>query len=171
MKDYAHPEKSFKSVNINMSIESTIIISSSEWKYVSVIEKLFDTNLPMIECVAGDINQVILNIIVNSAHSIEEKYHDSNEIKGKITVETKQLEDNIIIKVRDNGNGMTEDTRNKVFDQFFTTKEVGKGTGQGMSIAYRLIVEKHQGCIEIQSTVGIGSLFTVTLPLIQTRAT
>jgi PAS domain S-box-containing protein len=167
MKDYSHPEKSFKLVNINMCIESTVLVSSSEWKYFSKIEKIFDDNLPLIECVASDINQVILNIIVNAAHSIEAKYNDCDHIEGKITVETIKMNGNVLIEITDNGNGMTEDERSKVFDHFFTTKEVGKGTGQGLSIAHRLIYEKHQGFIEVQSTPGVGSMFRITLPVIQ----
>lgn len=166
MKDYAHPEQSFKLVNINMSVESTIIVSSSEWKYSSKIERIFDDNLPMVECVAGDINQVILNIIINAAHSITEKYNESNEISGKITVQTKKMKNNIVIEIADNGNGMTEDIQNKIFDHFFTTKDVGKGTGQGLSIAHRLIVEKHQGVIEVESTLGEGSIFRIVLPVV-----
>jgi signal transduction histidine kinase len=167
MKDYAHPEKEFKLVNINMSVESAIIVSRSEWKYFSKIEKIFDDSLPMVECVAGDISQVILNIIVNSAHSIAEKYSGSDEVEGKITIKTKKINDNVLIEIADNGGGMTEDVKNKVFDHFFTTKEVGKGTGQGLSIARRLIFEKYQGSIEVQSTVGVGSMFRIRLPVIQ----
>lgn len=165
MKDYAHPEQSFKLVNINMSVESTIIVSSSEWKYSSKIKRIFDDSLPMVECVAGDINQVVLNIIINAAHSIAEKYNESNEISGEIIVQTKKINNNVSIEIADNGNGMTEDTRNKVFDHFFTTKEVGKGTGQGLSIAHRLIVEKHQGVIEVESTLGEGSIFRIIVPV------
>jgi PAS domain S-box-containing protein len=167
MKDYAHPEKEFKLVNINMSVESAIIVSRSEWKYFSKIEKIFDEGLPMVECVAGDISQVILNIIVNSAHSIADKYSDSDEVEGKITIKTKKINDNVLIEIADNGGGMTEDVKNKVFDHFFTTKEVGKGTGQGLSIARRLIFEKYRGSIEVQSTVGVGSMFRIILPVIQ----
>lgn len=167
MKNYSHPGESFELVDINASMESTITICSSEWKYFSKMEKNFDENLPMVECVAGDINQVVLNIIVNAAHAIVEKYSDPDNLEGKIIVQTKHINDSVIIEIIDNGNGMPENVKDRIFDQFFTTKKAGIGTGQGLSIAHRLIFEKHSGNIEVDSTEGIGTTFRITLPISQ----
>ncbi len=167
MKDYAHPGESFGQADLNQAIEGAIIVCRNEWKYTAELETEFDPDLPMVECVVSDINQVVLNMVVNAAHAIADHKSDNSESKGEIRVSTQSSDDSIIIKISDNGSGMSEEVRSKIFDQFFTTKEVGKGTGQGLSIAYKLVVEKHSGKIDVESTVGEGTTFNITLPIVQ----
>ncbi|MCB1667864.1 MAG: PAS domain S-box protein [Pseudomonadales bacterium] len=170
MKDYSHPGESIELADINKAIDSTVTISRSEWKYFAVLETEFEEGLPMVECVVSDINQVVLNMIVNASHAIVERYDDPDNLEGRIGIKTKSLEDKIAIEISDNGAGMPESVKSKIFDHFFTTKGVGKGTGQGLSLAYRMIVEKHGGKIEVDSTVGVGTTFRILLPVKQSGA-
>lgn len=166
MRDFAHPgSNDFKPTDLNKAIESTITIASNEWKYVADIITNYDPNLPLVPCLASEFNQVILNIIVNAAHAIADRYDHGEKGKGTINVETNSAGNRVLIKVADTGTGMTEDVKKKVFDPFFTTKEVGRGTGQGLAISHRVIVEKHQGSIEVESTPGRGTVFTIELPV------
>lgn len=167
MKDYAHPGESMEVSDINHAIQSTITISKSEWKYLAELETDFANDLPLVECVVSDINQVVLNMVVNAAHAIGEKYEDSENKLGKICVSTACAGENILITIEDNGNGMPEHIQAKVFDPFFTTKSVGKGTGQGLSIAHNIIVNKHGGELSLESKQGEGTKFYIYVPIKQ----
>ncbi len=167
MKKFAHPSgKEMKLSDINQGIDVTITISKNEWKYVAEIETNYDKNLPLISCYFDELNQVILNMIVNAAHAIEEKQNalGDNE-KGTIKISTLKDGDFVKIIISDTGVGISEENKYKIFDPFFTTKEVGKGTGQGLSIAYDIIVNKHFGNIDIKSEIGVGSSFIISLPI------
>ncbi len=166
MKDFSHPGKKDKSfADINRGIEVTATISKSEWKYSSDMEIKLEPTLPLVYCVLDEINQVILNMIVNAAHAIEELVGNEPLNKGKITIETKKADDYIEIIISDTGKGIKEENLNNLFDPFFTTKEVGKGTGQGLSIAHDIIVNKHGGNIFVDSAWGKGTTFTVKIPI------
>lgn len=166
MKDFAHPgSNDFKPTDLNKAIESTITIASNEWKYVADVITNYDQNLPLVPCLASEFNQVILNMIVNAAHAISDKSGNGGSVKGTISVETQAEGNNVEIRIADTGVGMTEEIRKRVFDPFFTTKEVGRGTGQGLAISHRVIVDKHQGSIDVESTPGQGTVFTITLPV------
>ena len=166
MKDFAHPgSNDFKATDLNKAIESTITVASNEWKYVADIVTDYDPNLPLIPCLASEINQVILNMIVNAAHAISDRIGVMTGEKGTITVTTKMAGDQVVIRVSDNGTGMAENVKKRVFDPFFTTKEVGRGTGQGLAISHRVIVEKHCGSIEVDSKPGAGTTFLIRLPI------
>jgi signal transduction histidine kinase len=116
----------------------------------------------MIECYPNELNQVFLNLIVNAAHAIEE----TKKGMGLIRITTRKLNNNFIeILIQDNGAGISAENREKVFNLFFTTKEVGKGTGQGLSLSYSIIVEKHHGKLFFESTVGNGTTFHIQLPM------
>jgi PAS domain S-box-containing protein len=163
MKDFSHPGKEDKQkVDINRTIESTVIVASNEWKYIADLEFEFEEGLNMVNCFSGEINQVVLNMIVNACHAIEDVTNGKE--KGCITITTLQDGDNAVIKIKDTGAGMEPEVVQRIFDPFFTTKEVGKGTGQGLSLAYSVIVEKHDGKISVDSTPGIGTTFTIELP-------
>lgn len=166
MREFSHPsEKEKKEADINHGIETTVVISRNEWKYFSDLETDLDPNLPMVYCQIDEINQVILNMIVNAAQSIQEKIPPGSEEKGKITIRTCHEDDKINILISDTGNGIPEEIRQRIFEPFFTTKGVGKGTGQGLSMAHNIIVNKHQGRIMIDSIVGKGTTFTIELPI------
>lgn len=163
MKEFSHPDSAEKTAtDLNRAIESTITVARNEWKYVSDIVTEFDDSMPAVVCYPGDINQVVLNLIVNAAHAIKEKVKEGE--KGRITVRTRNRGEWIEIAVEDTGSGIPLAIQGKVFDPFFTTKEVGKGTGQGLSLAYTVIVKKHGGKIWFETEVGKGTTFFVTLP-------
>jgi PAS domain S-box-containing protein len=163
MKEFSHPDSAEKTAtDLNRAVESTITVARNEWKYVSEVVTKFDDQLPAVVCYPGDINQVVLNLLVNAAHAIKEKVKD--EEKGQITVRTRMSGDDVEISVNDNGNGIPEGIRNRVFEPFFTTKEVGKGTGQGLALAYTVVVKKHGGKIWFETEVGKGTTFFITLP-------
>ncbi|HZC25361.1 MAG TPA: PAS domain S-box protein, partial [Candidatus Binatia bacterium] len=144
MKEFSHPDSAEKTAtNLNKAIESTVTVARNEWKYVSELVTEFDPTLPAVVCYPGDINQVVLNLIVNAAHAIKEKIKEGE--KGRITVRTRMLDERVEVSVTDTGSGIPEAIRGRVFDPFFTTKEVGKGTGQGLALAYAVVVKKHGG--------------------------
>ncbi|HUP03340.1 MAG TPA: PAS domain S-box protein [Bryobacteraceae bacterium] len=165
MKAFSHPARSEKaSVDINRALESTILVSRNEWKYVAEVTQDFDPGLPLVPCLAGEMNQVFLNLIVNAAHAIGDAVKDTGR-KGAITVGTRRNGDWAEIRVQDTGAGIPDEIRTKIFDPFFTTKDVGKGTGQGLAIAHDVVVQKHRGEIDFVSAVGEGTTFFVRLPL------
>lgn len=165
MKEFAHPDTGEKAVvDLNKSIESTITVARNEWKYVAEMVTDFDPALPPVPCLPGEINQVILNLIINAAHAIGDVVKVKGG-KGTITVSTRLAGEWAEIRVADTGTGIPERVRDKIFDPFFTTKEVGRGTGQGLSIARSVVVEKHGGSLTFETTVGEGATFIVRLPL------
>jgi len=167
MKSFSHPGSSEKeSSDLNLAIESTITVASNEWKYVADLETELDPELPLVSCFPGEINQTILNMIVNATHAIEDKQKSTgNNKKGLIKITTQHQDNSALITVSDNGCGIPESHLQKIYDPFFTTKEVGKGSGQGLSIAYSVITDKHGGSLKVKSKPGAGSCFEITLPI------
>jgi signal transduction histidine kinase/uncharacterized membrane protein affecting hemolysin expression len=165
MKEFAHPDrKEMAPVDINHAISSTLVIASNEYKYVADVETGFG-DLPMVHCYAGEINQVVLNLVVNAAHAIADVVKGTPE-KGRIQVRTRVVDDQVEIAVADTGNGIPPEVRSRIFDPFFTTKEVGKGTGQGLAIARTVVVEKHGGALHFETEVGKGTTFYIRLPIL-----
>nr|MBS0021222.1 histidine kinase [Gammaproteobacteria bacterium] len=167
MKAFSHPSLEEKvPADLNQALETTLIVASNEWKYVAEVTTALDPELPPVACFPGDLNQVFLNLIVNAAHAIAEVVTPDAGAKGRITVSTALLPDgNAEIRIADTGCGITDENRFKVFDPFFTTKGIGKGTGQGLAIAYNIIVKKHGGTIDFKSTPGQGTSFFIRLPI------
>ncbi len=165
MKDFSHPgSDDKKAANINKILESTITVSRNEWKYVAEMEMDFAADLPLVLCHASELSQVFLNIIVNSAHAINDMKEESKTELGKISVQTKKIPHGIEIRITDTGGGIPEEIQERVFEPFFTTKVRGKGTGQGLAIAHRVIVDKHQGRLSLASEQGRGTTFIIELP-------
>lgn len=156
-------EHDLKRVNINEGLDSTTIIVNSLLNNRIVIQKEYG-EFQLVECNAGKLNQVFLNIITNGIHAIKEKFKDKPG--GIIKIITREVNDMLEIVISDNGSGMSEEVKHKVFEPFFTTKEVGEGTGLGLSIAYN-VIKKHNGKISIHSVVGEGTEFTIILPFTQ----
>ncbi len=150
-------------VDINQALDNTIMVSKNEWKYVADIVRDYDP-VPTVMCLPGDINQVLLNVLINAAHAIGDVVKNSGE-KGTITISTRANENELTISIADTGTGIPAKVRDKIFDPFFTTKEVGRGTGQGLAIVHDIVVERHGGSIDIESEVGKGTTFIVNLPL------
>ncbi len=166
MKKFSHPgSKGKTSVDINDAINSTVTVARNEYKYVSELELELDPGLPHVDCIPDEFNQVILNIVLNAAHAIEEVVGDGGKKKGTITINTGTSGDMVEIRISDTGTGIPEENRDRIFDPFFTTKEVGKGTGQGLSIAKSIIEEKHGGELDFETKAGQGTTFIIRMPL------
>ena len=164
MKEFAHPDrKEMAQVDINQAIGSTLVIATNEYKYVAEVETEFGA-IPPVNCYAGEINQVVLNLIVNAAHAIGDVVQGTQD-KGKIRVTTRVLDDQVEIAIADTGKGIPADVRARIFDPFFTTKEVGRGTGQGLAIARTVVVDKHGGTLHFETEVGKGTTFFIRLPI------
>ncbi|MDD3051667.1 MAG: ATP-binding protein [Candidatus Cloacimonetes bacterium] len=168
MKDFSHPGVEDRSmINLNNAVQSTITICRNEWKYHAEMITDFADELPHVNCNVGEINQVVLNMIVNATHSIIDANKKFNREKGLLEIKTFAKDDYAIITVKDNGLEIPEKNRNKIFDPFFTTKEIGKGTGQGLSIAYSVIVDKHKGRLHFDTKIDEGTTFFIELPFNQ----
>lgn len=163
MKRFAHGgAASAQAADVNDIIADTATICRNEWKYSAELKLNLEENLPLLNCNGGEIGQLILNLIVNASQAVEEKFALSDE-KGLIEVGTSSTPQGIEIRVSDNGPGIPEEIRDKVFDLFFTTKPQGKGSGQGLSIA-NSVVKRHGGTLSLASTVGEGTTFTAFFP-------
>lgn len=163
MKEFSHPGGADKEPeDINRLIESTVTVSTNEWKSCAEVELDLDPSLPEVHIYSGQIKQAILNLVVNAAHAITEK-HESG--MGTIRIATQAFENQIKITIEDNGTGIEETIVEKIFEPFFTTKTVGKGTGQGLAMVHNTITDGHGGTITVSSIQGKGSTFTITLPL------
>jgi two-component system NtrC family sensor kinase len=155
-------ESDTKPINLNEGIDSTLVLLRSTFPAnLKVIKNYGD--IPDVECLPGKINQVFMNIISNGIHAIKNKDEQSEE--EQIIVKTWQEDATVKISIKDSGSGMTEETKQKIFEPFFTTKDVGEGTGLGLSIVFR-IIESHRGQIDVNSNVGSGTEFIITLPII-----
>ncbi len=166
MKEFAHPVQHQAYADINRAITSTINVARNEYKYVADLETHL-AELPMVNCHVGELNQVVLNIVVNAAHAIEAVVKDTDR-RGKIVVRTTTMDGHAVIEISDDGCGIPATLLDKIFDPFFTTKEIGKGTGQGLAIARSVIVDKHHGKLTVDSEVGRGTTFRIWLPLADT---
>lgn len=156
LKNFAHPgEQKLKYADINKNMESTLNVVWNELKYKAKVIKEYG-DLPQVKCYSQQLNQVFVNLLVNAAQAIEKG--------GEIRIATRALDGKVEIKISDTGSGIPEENLSKIFDPFFTTKEVGKGTGLGLNVAYN-IIKKHKGTIDVESTVGKGTTFTIRIPL------
>ena len=167
MKKFSHPGSKEKTpLSLNELIETTLIVSRNEWKYLADLETNFSETLPQVPCLSDEMGQVFLNLLVNAAHAIATQLGENpNRQKGRIVISTRQIADKVEIRFQDTGCGIPGNILNKVFDPFFTTKEVGKGTGQGLAIARDVIVNKHGGTLEVESKPGRGATFVIKLPV------
>jgi signal transduction histidine kinase len=168
MKAFSHPGRAEKSPeDLNDAIECTATISANVWKHVAVMEKALDPQLPKVNCLMGEVNQVILNLIVNAAHAIADAQakNGTGDQLGVIRIETGVKDGFAEIRVSDTGCGIPEAVRHRLFEPFFTTKEVGRGTGQGLTLSRSIIVDRHGGYINFTTETGKGSTFVVGIPL------
>ena len=171
MKEFSHPGGDEKqSVDLNHAIESTITVCRNEWKYVAEMVTDLEPDLPMVPCLPDEFNQVILNLIINAAHAIGDVIGSTENTKGTITIRTRSEGNWVEIRVSDTGTGIPLEARPKIFTPFFTTKEIGKGTGQGLAISRAVIVGKHGGTIDFETAVGRGTTFIIRLPLTPSAA-
>ena len=166
-------EADMKAVDIHEGIDNTLLILQSRLKEsvqhrgVEVIKKY--GTIPLVECYVGQLNQVFMNLISNAIDALQDSGNNypiiNQQNPDQITIETALIDQNkIMIKIADNGIGMSENIKSNLFDPFFTTKPVGKGTGLGLSISYQIIVEKHKGSIQCNSELGQGTEFIIEIP-------
>lgn len=160
-------EDDVKLIDITEGLDSTLVILRSKTKDQVDIIKEYDDEVPLVECFPGKLNQVFMNILNNALYAVENKVYQEGE-KAQITLKTEKSNVDVKVYIQDNGIGMDENTQKKLFEPFFTTKDVGEGTGLGMSIVFK-IIEKHQGKIKLNSELGKGSEFIITLPLRQPK--
>lgn len=161
LKDFSRvDEAEWQWADLHKGIDSTLNIANNEIKYKADVIKEYG-DIPEVNCIASQVNQVVMNIVVNAAHAIEER--------GTITIRTGTKPNGWVwLAISDTGKGIAPEHLRKIFDPFFTTKPVGQGTGLGMSLCYS-IIEKHGGSIEVESEVGKGTTFTVNLPMQQRK--
>ncbi len=164
MKAFGHPGADEKSpTNLNLAVENTLIVAGNTIKDVAdVVVELGE--LPPVWCHPGDINQVLVNLVVNAAHAIAEKA-ERGAGRGTITVRTYLDNAAAVVEISDTGSGIPAEIAGRIFEPFFTTKEVGRGTGQGLALAYALVTDRHSGSITFTSQQGVGTTFTVRLPV------
>ncbi len=167
MKEFSHPASHEKTeVVVNSIIETTILISRNEWKYISDVKTDLAVDLPAVPCLIDEFGQVILNLIVNATQAIEEKLGENIEgKKGEIYISTRRYDSGVEVKIRDTGNGIPADIQERIFDPFFTTKVVGKGTGQGLAISHDVICQKLGGTLTFETEKGKGTTFIIRLPV------
>ncbi|MCR4411373.1 MAG: sensor histidine kinase, partial [Thermoguttaceae bacterium] len=166
MKEFSHPGASDgATTDLRRAVESTLTVSRNEWKYVADLETDFASDLPPVRAKFGDVNQVVLNLVVNAAHAVAEAVRQGLRERGKIVVRTRRDGDFAVLEVEDTGVGIPDAIQPHIFTPFFTTKDVGRGTGQGLALARSLVVRKYQGTIMFRSVPGKGTVFTVRLPL------
>jgi signal transduction histidine kinase len=155
LKDFSRGGESEKFLaNLEQGLDSTLNVADNEFKYKATVVKQY-AGIPEIECIATQLNQVFMSLLVNAAQAIE--------VHGTITLRTGREGDKVWVEVQDTGSGIKPEHLDRIFDPFFTTKDVGKGAGLGLAMSYG-IVQKHEGEITVKSEVGVGSIFRVTLP-------
>jgi signal transduction histidine kinase len=147
--------------DLNKGIEATLVVARNEIKYDAEVKTEL-SELPLVFCHSGQINQVLLNILVNAAQAIRSQGRGE---RGTITVRTYACDGEVVCEIADDGPGIPPENLSRIFDPFFTTKPPGKGTGLGLSVSYDIVVRKHKGKLQVDSTVGAGAKFTIRLPL------
>jgi two-component system, NtrC family, sensor kinase len=162
LKDFSHVDarQEWEWTDLHRGIDSTLNIVNNEIKYKADVVKEYGA-LPEVQCLSSELNQVFMNLMVNAAHAIGPQ-------RGTITIRSGQDLDRVWVEVEDTGSGIPRENLSRIFDPFFTTKPVGKGTGLGLSLSYG-IVQKHNGLLEVDSELGVGTRFRVTLPVRQTE--
>jgi PAS domain S-box-containing protein len=166
MKTFAHADRSEAAVvDLNDSVESTLTVASSEYKLVADLVLALDPTLPPVTCFVGEINQVLLNLVTNAAYAIGERNGNGAHARGTITVATRHGGGFVEISITDTGGGIPDAVREKIFDPFFTTKPVGTGTGQGLSTARTVVVDKHRGTLTFETQAGVGTTFRIRIPI------
>jgi signal transduction histidine kinase len=165
MKELAHPgTHELEPVDLNHVLRNALEVTANTYKYVADVELALE-EVPPVRAYGGDLTQVFLNLIVNAAHAME-----GRPTRGVLRVATRTEGPDVVISIGDTGSGIPEAIRERVFEAFFTTKEVGRGTGQGLAISRKIVVDRHAGALTFESTVGVGTTFFIRLPVAGPRA-
>jgi len=171
LKEFAHPGTAeMVPTDLNHLIESTVLLTRNHWNCLADLTLDLDPGLPLVACVAGEISQVTLDLIVNAADAIKDALRERPGARGKIIITTRVAGGCAEVRISDSGMGIPFEVRSKIFDPFFTTKDVGQGSGQALALAYASVVQKHHGALDFVTTVGAGTTFVVRLPLSAKKA-
>ena len=166
MKELAHPgPREAAAIDLHRALQNALDVTAATYRYVADVCTDFQP-VPPVVCFGSDLNQVFLNLIVNAAHAMEDRHAG----RGRLGVATRVDGDHVVIAISDTGAGIPEADRDRIFDAFFTTKEVGRGTGQGLAISRSIVVDRHGGTLTFDSTVGVGTTFYVRIPFAGPRA-
>lgn len=167
MKEFTKPDETKKkAVDLNRAIENTLAVARNEWKYVAELETEFDETLPSVSCFAGELNQVLLNMVINAAHNIGDVVGDGSNGKGTITIKTKKVdEDWAEVRISDTGTGIPAEVQSRIFDPLFTTRKSDKNAAQGLAISHAVVVNKHKGKLSFETEAEKGTTFIIQLPL------
>lgn len=166
MKEFANPGFSTRAIAcVDQLIEDVVLVSQHAWEPNADLELDLHTNTQTVECQPAELSQVFLSLISNACDTIREKIDQGLSQRGKITIRTRTEENSVLIEFEDTGMGIAKDIRKHIYDPFFTTRDVGKGMGQGLTVAHAVIVEKHHGKISFQTEELKGTCFTISLPL------
>ena len=156
LKEFSHSGQGDKTLaNLNAGLDSTINIVWNELKYKVTLDKDYG-DIPEVLCHAQEINQVFMNLLVNAGQAIKEQ--------GEIKIRTYEEENHICVSIADSGEGMPPDVQRRIFEPFFTTKKIGEGTGLGLSMSYQIVADKHGGELQVESEIGVGTVFIMKLP-------
>jgi signal transduction histidine kinase len=161
MQEFAHPDSTEKApADLNRAIETTLFVARNEYKHVATVQ-LHLGEIPEVICDIGELGQVFLNLIVNSAHALADADRDAES--GRIIIRTALVDNWVQLQFEDNGCGIPQTIIDRIYDPFFTTKDVGRGSG--LAIARAIVVDRHSGRISVDSTPGKGTCFTLRLPV------
>jgi two-component system, NtrC family, sensor kinase len=164
IKRFSHPASATKEFNdIGQVIRTAVTVSKNQWKYVADLELDIASDLPSVKSNAGELNQVFLNLIVNAAQAVEDATDKPKP--GKIKVSARAVPQGVECRISDTGTGIKPEHLDRIFDLFFTTKAPGRGTGQGLSVTHTIITQSHGGKIDVETELGAGTTFIITLPI------
>lgn len=165
LKSFAHPGSAEKlDEDLNEIITTTTAVARNEWKYVADMDlSRLDPALPKVPLLSGPLKQALLNMIVNAAQAIEDTVDNGD--KGTISISTRTEGGSAVIEIADTGCGIPEEVQDRILEPFFTTKDVGRGSGQGLAIAQSIVVDKHGGRLKFDSVLGVGTTFRIEIPL------
>lgn len=166
MRNFSHVDGDERvPTDLNAAVEAAVTVSKNAWKYSADVELDLDRDLPLVPGFAGELNQVLLNLIVNAAHAVEDAVDSEQGEKGTISIRTRVAGDSAEIAISDTGTGIPGRVQDRIFEPFFTTKDFGRGTGQGLAIARRIVVERHRGTLSFETEEQRGTTFFVRIPL------
>ncbi|MFK8030064.1 MAG: sensor histidine kinase [Gammaproteobacteria bacterium] len=168
MKEFSHSSnEQAEPFEISRLIRNTVTVATNEWRYVAEVELQLDDDVPPVKGIREHISQALLNLIVNAAHAIDEANSDAEVegVLGKISISCAVSGSDVEVRITDTGTGIPEELHTKIIDPFFFTKEVDKGTGQGLSLSHKFIVDGHGGSISFDTKSGEGTTFILRLPI------
>jgi signal transduction histidine kinase len=166
LKEFSHPgEDAAVLVDINRLVKMASTVTRNAWRYAAQLRLELCEPAPVVSGYPQELAQVLINLIVNAAQAVEERAERENQRRlGNIVIRTRADADDVEIEVGDDGAGIPEAVRDRIMSPFFTTKPAGKGTGQGLPLAQRVIVERHRGRLSFETEVGVGTTFHIVLP-------